>query len=312
MLPEQVGASSSSVPWIGAHDGRLGGQEVGAVLVLDSAAVSSRGPRPDNQDSAVGGPLLIAIADGVGGNVGGAVASSLVVNWLAPLASGSTAEGADDAGRVVASGDGRIRGAYTERPRLRTMATTLTALQVDAEGVVLLHIGDSRGFLLAGGELTQVSTDHTLVQALIDAGSLTPAEARVHPQRSAVYAALHGADDDVAALDVIRLDARSGDRLMVCSDGLSDVVPPAAIRDLLVAGTPLQAAVALRDAALAGPPTDNITVVVADVGESVPGGPPGRVSTVGAAHELREETAEALEAVWPGPVPVGLVQHRPR
>jgi PPM family protein phosphatase len=213
---------------------------------------------------------------------------------------------------VVASGNERIRAAYTERPRLRTMATTLTALHVDAEGIALLHIGDSRGYLLAGGELTQVSTDHTLVQALIDAGSLTPAEARVHPQRSAVYAALHGADDDVAALDVIRLGARPGDRLMVCSDGLSDVVPPARIRDLLVGGTPLQAAVALREAALSGPPTDNITVVVADVREQAADEPPGRVSTVGAAHELREETSEALEAVWPGPVPVGLVQHRPR
>jgi serine/threonine protein phosphatase PrpC len=285
---------------------------VGAVLVLDSAAVSSRGPRPDNQDSAVAGPLLIAIADGVGGNVGGAVASSLVVNWLAPLASGSSGEGADDPVRVVASANERIRAAYTERPRLRTMATTLTALHVDAEGIALLHIGDSRGFLLTDGELTQVSTDHTLVQALMDAGSLTPAEARVHPQRSAVYAAMHGADDDVAALDVIRLDARPGDRLMVCSDGLSDVVPPSTIRDLLATGTPAQAAAALRDAALAGPPTDNITVVVADVREVAPEGGPTRVLTVGAATELREETAEALEAVWPGPVPVGLVQHRPR
>ena len=194
------------------------------MLVLDSAAVSTRGPRPDNQDSAVGGPLLIAIADGVGGNVGGAVACSLVVNWLAPLASGSTGDGADDPVRVVASANERIRAAYTERPRLRTMATTLSAFHVDAEGIALLHIGDSRAYVLAGDQLTQVSTDHTLVQALIDAGSLTPAEARVHPQRSAVYAAMHGADDDVAALDVIRTDARPGDRLMVCSDGLSDVV----------------------------------------------------------------------------------------
>jgi PPM family protein phosphatase len=289
-----------------------GEQEVGAVLVLDGAAVSSRGPRPDNQDSAVAGPLLIAIADGVGGNVGGAVASSLVVSWLAPLATGNGGDGADDPVRVVASGNERIRAAYTERPRLRTMATTLTALHVDAEGIALLHIGDSRGYVLAGGELTQVSTDHTLVQALIDAGSLTPAEARVHPQRSAVYAALHGADDDVAALDVIRLAAGPGDRLMVCSDGLSDVVLPGAIRDLLATGTPAQAAAALRDAALAGPPTDNITVVVADVREAAADEPPGRVLTVGAAGELREETAEALEAVWPGPVPVGLVQHRPR
>ena len=282
------------------------------MLALDSAAVSTRGPRPDNQDSAVAGPLMIAIADGVGGNVGGAVASSLVVNWLAPLASGSAVPEAADPVRVVASANERIRAAYTERPRLRTMATTLTALHVDAGGVGLLHIGDSRGYLLAGGELTQVSTDHTLVQALIDAGSLTPAEARVHPQRSAVYAAMHGADDDVAALDVIRLDARPGDRLMVCSDGLSDVVPAELLRDLLASGTPAQAAVALRDAALAGPPTDNITVVVADVRQAGPDEPPAGLSTVGAAGELREETAEALEAVWPGPVPVGLVQHRPR
>jgi protein phosphatase len=282
------------------------------VLVLDSAAVSSRGPRPDNQDSAVGGPLLIAIADGVGGNVGGAVASSLVVNWLAPLASGSLGEGADDPVRVVASANERIRAAYTERPRLRTMATTLSAFHLDAGGVALLHIGDSRAYLLAGEELTQVSTDHTLVQALIDAGSLTRAEARVHPQRSAVYAALHGADDDVAALDVIRVAAAPGDRLMVCSDGLSDVVPPDVIRDLLASGPPAQAAAALRDAALAGPPTDNITVVVADVRQTTREDTPARTRTVGAAAELREETAEALEAVWPGPLPVGLIQHRPR
>jgi PPM family protein phosphatase len=282
------------------------------VLVLDAAAVSHTGPRPDNQDSACAGPLLIAIADGVGGNVGGAVASSLVATWMAPLAGWSGADGAPDPVRVVASANERIRAAYTVRPRLRTMATTLTAIRADADGVHLLHIGDSRGYVLREGLLHQVSTDHTLVQALIDAGSLTPAEAKVHPQRSAVYAALHGADDDVAALDVIRIAAGPGDRLMVCSDGLSDVVPPGRIRDLLAAGTPLQAAVALREAALAGPPTDNITVVVADVREPVAEEPPGRVSTVGAAHELREETAEALEAVWPGPVPVGLVQHRPR
>ncbi|MGY5885032.1 PP2C family protein-serine/threonine phosphatase [Modestobacter lacusdianchii] len=283
------------------------------MLVLDSAAVSTRGPRPDNQDSAVAGPLLIAIADGVGGNVGGAVASSLVANWLAPLAAGSDGDGADDPVRVVASANERIRAAYTERPRLRTMATTMTAVHSDAQGLALLHIGDSRGYLLHEGELQQISTDHTLVQALIDAGSITPAEAKVHPQRSAVYAALHGADDDVAAVDVLRLDARPGDRLMVCSDGLSDVVPPDVLRDLLAApGTPAEAAARLRDAALAGPPTDNITVVVADVRESAPGNDPIRVCTVGAATELREETAEALEAVWPGPVPVGLVQHRPR
>ena len=280
------------------------------MLVLDSSAVSHTGPRPDNQDSACAGPLLIAIADGVGGNVGGAVASSLVATWLAPLAGWSAADGAPDPVRVVASANERIRSAYTVRPRLRTMATTLTAIRADVDGVHLLHIGDSRGYLLREGLLHQVSTDHTLVQALIDAGSLTPAEARVHPQRSAVYAALHGADDDVAALDVVRLDVRAGDRLMVCSDGLSDVVAPDRIADLLAtAGTPLETARALRDEALRSP-VDNTTVVVADVREQVPGERLGGPNTVGAARELREETGESLEALWPGPVPVGLAQHR--
>jgi serine/threonine protein phosphatase PrpC len=280
--------------------------------VLDAAAVSHTGPRPDNQDSACAGPLLIAIADGVGGNVGGAVASSLVATWMAPLAGWSGADGAPDPVRVVASANERIRAAYTVRPRLRTMATTLTAIRADADGVHLLHIGDSRGYVLREGLLHQVSTDHTLVQALIDAGSLTPAEAKVHPQRSAVYAAMHGADDDVAALDVIRLDVRPGDRLMVCSDGLSDVLAPERIADLLAAGgTPTETARALRDAALLSP-VDNTTVVVADVHEETPELRRVPPTTVGAARELREETAEALEALWPGPVPVGLVLHRPQ
>jgi protein phosphatase len=89
---------------------------------------------------------------------------------------------------------------------------------------------------------------------------------------------------------------------MVCSDGLSDVVRPHRIAEVLAAGTPAEAAQALRQAALSGPPTDNITVVVGDVREAVPGEDPGTPCTVGAAVDFRVETAEALEAVWPGPV----------
>jgi serine/threonine protein phosphatase PrpC len=289
------------------------------VLALDAAAVSTTGPRPDNQDSACAAPLLIALADGVGGNVGGAVASSLVVNWLAPLGVGATVSGAPAAGpsdlvRVVTGANERIRAAYTERSRLRSMATTMTAVYADGEGLLLAHIGDSRGYQLREGVLVQLSTDHTLVQAMIDAGELTVEEARVHPQRSAVYAALHGGDDDLAGLDLLRLDARPGDRLMLCSDGLSDVVRPDRIGQLLAgAATPAEAAAALRDAALAGPPTDNITVVVADVREVEPEDPqPGvrKPCTVGAAVDFREETAEALEALWPGRVPVAQPRRR--
>jgi serine/threonine protein phosphatase PrpC len=296
------------------------------VLVLDSAAASTTGPRPDNQDSACAAPLLIVIADGVGGNVGGAVASSLVVNWLAPLGAGQPVAwppggrpagrprapvpgtGPSDLVRVVSGANDRIRAAYTERPRLRSMATTMTAVYADGEGLLLAHIGDSRGYQLRAGTLVQLSTDHTLVQAMIDAGDLTVEEARVHPQRSAVYAALHGGEDDLAGLELLRLDALPGDRLMVCSDGLSDVVRPDRIAQLLAgAATPAEAAAALRDAALAGPPTDNITVVVADVREADPDQPAwlgAAPRTVGAAIDHREETAEALEALWPGRIPV--------
>ncbi|SDY68606.1 Serine/threonine protein phosphatase PrpC [Modestobacter sp. DSM 44400] len=289
------------------------------VLVLDSAAVSTTGPRPDNQDSACAAPLLIALADGVGGNVGGAVASSLVVNWLAPLGTGRAVSGASGAGpsdlvRVVTGANERIRAAYTERPRLRSMATTMTAVYADGEGLLLAHIGDSRGYQLREGMLVQLSTDHTLVQAMIDAGELTVEEARVHPQRSAVYAALHGGDDDLGGLDLLRLDAQPGDRLMVCSDGLSDVVRPDRIGQLLAgAPAPAEAAAALRDAALAGPPTDNITVVVADVRAADPADPQPRLVkpyTVGAAVDFREETAEALEALWPGRVPAAQPRRR--
>ena len=94
------------------------------MLVLDTAAVSTRGPRPDNQDSAVAGPLLVAIADGVGGNVGGAVASSLVASWLGPLASGGECDGGAGPGPACGSADERVRAAHTGPPRERTIATT--------------------------------------------------------------------------------------------------------------------------------------------------------------------------------------------
>ena len=117
--------------------------------------------------------------------------------------------------------------------------------------------------------------------------------------------------DDLAGLDLVRLEARVGDRLMVCSDGLSDVVRPDRIRRLLAdAATPAEAAAALRDEALAGPPTDNITVVVGDVREHRPDDATVMPCTVGAAVDFREETADALEALWPGRVAAGVAPQR--
>lgn len=271
-------------------------------VALRAAGRSHTGPRPDNQDSGLAGPALVAVADGVGGNVGGAVASSLVVSWLAPLALSLLADEPDGGlARVVAGADERIAVAYGHRPRLRGMATTMTAIGVLEDRCVLAHIGDSRAYRLRDGALLQVTRDHTLIQALMDAGSITEEEALVHPQRSAVYAALHGSPEDLAGLEVSWLDVAVGDRLLVCSDGLSGALAPQTIADLLdEAEDPESAAVTLLAAALSAPAQDNVTVVVADV---VAGGtaPAGRLRTVGAAAHGRDETVEVLEAQWPGP-----------
>jgi protein phosphatase len=269
-------------------------------LAFAFAARSAAGPRPDNQDSGVAGPGLLAVADGVGGQVGGALASSLVAAWFAPLALGCrTADPEAEVTRVVAGSNERLRAAAEVRTRLRGMATTLDAVVAAGDTLVLAHIGDSRTYLASGGALRQLTRDHTLVQALLDAGSITPAEALVHPHRSAVYAALHGGADDLEGLEVTRVEARPGDRLLVCSDGLSGALAPAAIARLLGEAPDVdQAVTALLGAALpvAG---DNVTVAVGEVRrvESVPAWPH---RTVGAAAHGASETAEALEALWPG------------
>ncbi len=274
---------------------------MGVALSFVTAARSHTGPRPDNQDSGLAAPSLIAVADGVGGNVGGAVASSLVVSWLAPLGRGTLADEPDGGlAQVVSGANERIRSAVGRRPRLEGMATTMSAIGVVGDHGVLAHIGDSRAYRYRAPELVQLTKDHTLVQALIDAGSITEEEALVHPQRSAVYAALHGGTDDVEGLEVHWVDVVPGDRLLVCSDGLSGALGPQAIAEhLALAENPDQAAATLLGAALAAPASDNVTVVVADVVAGAVS--PARHRAVGAAGSARDETVEALEALWPGP-----------
>ena len=277
---------------------------MGVALSLRAAARSHTGPRPDNQDSGLVSPSLVAVADGVGGNVGGAVASSLVIGWLAPMGRELEADEHDGGlARLVSACNERIRTAVGHRPRLEGMATTLSAIGVVGDAAVLAHIGDSRAYRWRAPELVQLTRDHTLVQALIDAGSITEAEALVHPQRSAVYAALHGGTDDVEGLEVLSVELQPGDRLLVCSDGLSGALPPQVMAELLAAAeNPDQAAATLLGAALAAPASDNVTVVVADVlDDMVDGIPPTRYRTVGAASSARDETVEVLEALWPGP-----------
>ena len=243
-------------------------------LALDAAAVSIAGPRPDNQDAALASPRLLAVADGVGGNVGGAQASTVAVQAL-------TRAGAADLVAGVAAASTRLGVALDDQPHLKGMATTLTAVALVDGQFVIGHVGDSRAYLLRDGELRQLTHDQTVVQSLVDAGVITEEQARTHPLRSVVLGALHGVEDDLTHLELSRIPARPGDRVLVCSDGLSGVVRADLLARVLGEERRPEAAARrlVRDALVAGT-HDNVTAVVADVlpaevySGSLPAGPP--------------------------------------
>ncbi|MFG2787430.1 MerR family transcriptional regulator [Streptomyces sp. NPDC048419] len=228
------------------------------MLEMRYSVHSDRGRvRPANQDTAYAGTRLLAVADGFG--PAGAPASGAAVEALRFLDREEL-----PAGDVLNLLEDAVRGA-TEAVRDATEGsddngTTLTALLWTGSRLALVHIGDSRVYLLRDQALFRITHDHTVVQSLIDEGRLTPEEATTHPQRSLLLKALGTADPD------LRLqDAAPGDRYLLCSDGLPAVLPDARIRQLLAAGTPDEAVVALVDAANEAGGPDNVSCVVADV-----------------------------------------------
>lgn len=258
-------------------------------LVLDAAAGSIPGPRSENQDAGCAGPDLLAVADGVAGNAGGAVAAALVVDAFAAAFGGQPQNNADAALRCAVEAANACLGTAADRaPALSGMATTLTAVALDRSGrLVVGHVGDARAYLLCAGELVPLTRDHTFVQRLVDGGMITAAEARSHPLRSIVLGTLHGRPTDPALVEWSAHEVRPGNRVLICSDGLSGVVAPETLRDIL-AGEPSPPAAVSRalEAALAAGTTDNVTAVVADV--TVAGSvPPAAAVRVGAMPEFR-------------------------
>jgi serine/threonine protein phosphatase PrpC len=272
------------------------------VLVFDAAPRSWIGPREDNQDSAVATPRLIALADGVGGHAGGALASAVVLGHvLASVLTDRWDELREDP-RLLLGGAGAelLRMARLDG-RLATMSSTLVAAVLHSSTVALLSVGDSRGYLLRNGVLTQLTRDHTLTQMLLDAGTITAAEAEVHPHRSRLYASVSASADPPSA-DVVGVDVAAGDRLLLCSDGLSDTVPSSVLAGILAASTsPDEAAAALLQAAVGA--TDNVTVLVADVRNS-PAEPPPYIRTAGAIAQLQISGQDGSRSS-PSPVPRG-------
>ena len=232
-------------------------------------ALTSFGSRTDigclrdhNEDSLVVAPPLFAVADGMGGHAAGEVASEIAVNVLAerapahpdPEALGRAVEEANRA-IIVAAHEGRGR---------EGMGTTMTAAMLEGERLIIAQVGDSRAYLLHQGKLQQLTRDHSLMADMIEAGQLTPEEARTHPQRSVITRAL-GSDAHLHP-DIYEINVETGDRLLICSDGLSGMIFDDQIENTLRrVQDPQRCASQLVNEAIAAGGHDNVTVIVADV-----------------------------------------------
>jgi protein phosphatase len=206
---------------------------------------------------------LFMVADGMGGHAAGEVASQLVIAALAHL--DDDEPGGDLLSKLdtaVRDGNSAIAAHVEADPELEGMGTTLTAILFDGNRLGLVHIGDSRGYLLRDGELAQITKDDTFVQTLVDEGRITAEEAHSHPQRSLIMRALTGHEVEPT---LIMREARAGDRYLLCSDGLSDPVSHDTILDALQISDVAESADRLIELALRGGGPDNVTVVVADV-----------------------------------------------
>jgi protein phosphatase len=233
-------------------------------LTLRYAVRSDRGlVRGNNEDSVYAGPRLLAIADGMGGHAAGEVASKMVIGELERLDEDRPLGDLLSALRsAVLEANHGLSEAIESDADLDGMGTTLTALRFVGGQVGLVHVGDSRAYLLRNDHLAQITHDDTYVQSLVDSGKITAEEALHHPRKSVILRALMGSDVDP---DVSIREARAGDRYLLCTDGLSDVVTAATIEDTLREGDAQEAADRLVDLALRGGGPDNVTCVVADV-----------------------------------------------
>ncbi|MFE7191187.1 PP2C family protein-serine/threonine phosphatase [Kitasatospora sp. NPDC057541] len=235
-------------------------------LVLRFAAGSHKGLiREGNEDSGYAGPRLLAVADGMGGAAAGEVASSEVLGSIVRL--DEDEPGADLLtllGDAVQGANDRLRQMVEEDPQLEGMGCTLTAMLWTGRRMGLVHVGDSRAYLLRDGALAQITQDHTWVQRLVDEGRITPEEAETHPQRSLLMRALDGRGQVEPDLSI--REVRAGDRYLICSDGLSGPVSHQTLQDTLGSFySPEQTVQELIQLALRGGGPDNITCIVADV-----------------------------------------------
>lgn len=218
--------------------------------------------RPHNEDSLIVTPPVYAVADGMGGHEAGEIASEVAVETLAVHAPRHP----DPQGlaRAFKAANRAVFRAVSEGRGKAGMGTTLTAAIVEGTQIVVAHVGDSRAYLLHQGVLQRITRDHSLVADLIEQGRITEAEARYHPNRSVITRAL-GSDANMQA-DVYEVDASHGDRLLLCTDGLSGMIEDERIAHILKSvADPQEACEALIVAANEAGGHDNITAIVVDI-----------------------------------------------
>lgn len=295
-------------------------------LIVNFAARSDVGlVRSSNQDSGYAGPHLLVLADGMGGPAGGDIASSVAVAHLVHLDEEQPA--ADDLlpslREAVAAAHADLEERAEADPELAGLGTTCIAVLRSENKVAMVHIGDSRAYLLRDGVLIQVTTDHTFVQHLVDIGRLSAEQAERHPQRSVLLRVLGDTDGDVILDESVR-EARAGDRWLLCSDGLSGVVSAETIADTLMrVADPGRCAEELIDLALRAGGPDNVTCVIADFldgdnlpDDVVPATTPQVVGAAAAADRLRgtrgtDSAAGRAAALAPAPPPTDEEDHDP-
>lgn len=280
------------------------GNGAGTGLRIRYTALSDLGRvRKDNQDSGYAGPHLLMVADGVGGAAYGDVASHTAVGVMRALdaelddvAEDPETEGDPDLLAMLADGVHQVHERLTELVAedadLDGTSTTVTAALFDGHRLGMIHVGDSRAYLLRDGTLRQLTKDHTLVQSLVDEGRISEAEAVTHPHKNLILRAVDGIHEPQP--DLFNVEILPGDRLLVCSDGCSGVFTSNDLAAVLGDGSVDSAAVALVRGALDRGSSDNVTVVVADVV---------------ADHEPLDPTS-AEAAI--GPMPVGAAVTIPR
>ena len=218
--------------------------------------------RPTNQDTVIIGPSLYGVADGMGGHLAGDIASRMTGDLLTAAPNGLEPR-TDTLAQAIGDINAQVYARQASDETLRGMGTTLTALWESESGVFLAHIGDSRAYLLRGGEFRQVTQDHSVVAEMMREGLLTEKEAASHPYRHMITRAV-GTDPQVDA-DIQTLDKLPGDRWLICSDGLSGCVSREEMADALARLSLQEAADRLLRLALTHGGQDNISLVITEV-----------------------------------------------